>query len=345
MSTIGGFIYVLTNPSFPEYVKIGYADNVDERISQLNRSECTPFAFRKYATLHVASRLADKNIHKIIDTFKPELRAKENINGKMRIREFFAMSADEAVELLKTIGGVYGETPQVYDYTEDEKAEEKIANETAIATERRSPFSFYKCGIDVGETVVYINDKSIVCTVVSDREISFKGKKTSLTALAKKLLNKDSGIQGTLYFKYNGEVLSALRKRLEDEGKYIESMSAHRLDSELLQPNSTTESNGIPLFFTMQKYPATCLWSKKGFLLLKGSKVSKTMSTSCRKTIKDLRNKYCNQIDVNGNLLLDILFESSSSVAMFVSGSSLNGKVYWKDSKGILLKDLMIEEN
>ena len=98
MADNGGYIYVLTNPSFPEYVKIGYADNVDERVAQLNRTECTPFAFKKYAVLHVASRLADKNVHKLIDKFKPELRAKENVNGKMRIREFFAMSAKEAVE-------------------------------------------------------------------------------------------------------------------------------------------------------------------------------------------------------------------------------------------------------
>lgn len=47
MENQSGYIYILTNPSFPEYVKIGYADNVDERIAQLNRSECTPFAFRK----------------------------------------------------------------------------------------------------------------------------------------------------------------------------------------------------------------------------------------------------------------------------------------------------------
>ena len=66
MPNEGGYIYVLTNPSFPEYVKIGYADNVDERIAQLNRSECTPFAFRKYATLHVASKLADKHRYPLL---------------------------------------------------------------------------------------------------------------------------------------------------------------------------------------------------------------------------------------------------------------------------------------
>lgn len=35
-------IYILTNSSFSEYVKIGYADDVKKRLQQLNRSECIP---------------------------------------------------------------------------------------------------------------------------------------------------------------------------------------------------------------------------------------------------------------------------------------------------------------
>ena len=30
-----GVIYILTNPSFPEYVKIGYADDVKKRLGIL----------------------------------------------------------------------------------------------------------------------------------------------------------------------------------------------------------------------------------------------------------------------------------------------------------------------
>lgn len=48
MSDKKGVIYILTNPSFPDYVKIGYADDIDKRLKQLNRSECIPFAFRVY---------------------------------------------------------------------------------------------------------------------------------------------------------------------------------------------------------------------------------------------------------------------------------------------------------
>ena len=51
-----GVIYILTNPSFPQYVKIGYADNVESRLKQLNNSECIPFAFRIYATYEIDDR-------------------------------------------------------------------------------------------------------------------------------------------------------------------------------------------------------------------------------------------------------------------------------------------------
>lgn len=44
-----GCIYILTNPSFKEYVKIGYATSLGKRLKQLNRSETVPFAFRAYA--------------------------------------------------------------------------------------------------------------------------------------------------------------------------------------------------------------------------------------------------------------------------------------------------------
>lgn len=44
-----GVIYILTNPSFPDYIKIGYADDVKKRLKELNRSECIPFPFRLYA--------------------------------------------------------------------------------------------------------------------------------------------------------------------------------------------------------------------------------------------------------------------------------------------------------
>ena len=69
-----GFIYIFTNPSFEEYVKIGYANNVKQRLDELNSSTAVPFAFRIYATYEVDSALSDKKLHSILDKLNPELR-------------------------------------------------------------------------------------------------------------------------------------------------------------------------------------------------------------------------------------------------------------------------------
>ena len=42
-----GVIYILTNPSFPEYVKIGYADDMEQRLAQLNSVRRLLFAFMR----------------------------------------------------------------------------------------------------------------------------------------------------------------------------------------------------------------------------------------------------------------------------------------------------------
>ena len=60
MEEAKGVIYILTNPSFPEYVKIGYADDVKRRLKELNRSECTPFAFRLKSIPEIDKQLYKK---------------------------------------------------------------------------------------------------------------------------------------------------------------------------------------------------------------------------------------------------------------------------------------------
>lgn len=101
-----GVIYILTNPSFPRYVKIGYSDNVNKRLEELNRSECIPYAFRLYAYYKVENRLSDKKVYELIDGLNPELRSVENINGRKRKREFYAMSKEQVYSILKSIATI-----------------------------------------------------------------------------------------------------------------------------------------------------------------------------------------------------------------------------------------------
>ncbi|MDR0975878.1 MAG: GIY-YIG nuclease family protein [Christensenellaceae bacterium] len=99
-------IYILTNPSFPEYVKIGYADNLEKRLRELNGSCCTPFAFRAFATYTVESRLADLDVHTMIDSLNPKLRSIDFLDGKERKREFYAISPESAYKILLTIAKI-----------------------------------------------------------------------------------------------------------------------------------------------------------------------------------------------------------------------------------------------
>lgn len=141
-----GVIYILTNPSFPEYVKIGYADNVERRLKELNRSECTPFAFRLYAYYEVSTRLSDLKIHEMIDKLNPNLRSIDDIEGKKRIREFYAMDAEEAYTILESIATINGLEENLHKVkpTTEEKLEEKTAEENRELAKNRHHFKDIK---------------------------------------------------------------------------------------------------------------------------------------------------------------------------------------------------------
>ncbi len=217
-----GVIYILTNPSFPDYVKIGYADDIDKRLAQLNRSECVPFAFRVYAIYGVQSRLSDIELHKIIDNLNPNLRAIENFEGKKRVREFYAMSAEDAYALLEGIAKITGSTKRLKKVAPNkaEREAEELAEEIETEShERRENFSFAKCGIPVGAELTFSHDPSILCTVADERRVSYHGEMRSMSGLARELLGSKGPVQGTLYFTYEGELLTDRRNRLERENK------------------------------------------------------------------------------------------------------------------------------
>lgn len=128
-----GVIYVLTNPSFPEYVKIGYADDLEKRLNQLNKSECIPFAFRVYCVYNVEDRLSDLQVHKLIDKINPDLRSIDDFDGKKRVREFYNMSAEDAYDILSSIAAISGTKDKLQLMTPEghEVIDEAIANEIA----------------------------------------------------------------------------------------------------------------------------------------------------------------------------------------------------------------------
>ena len=213
MEETAGYIYILTNPSFPEYVKIGYADDVDKRLAQLNRSECIPFAFRKYATYNVPDRLADKKLHSLLDMFDANLRAVDELNGKKRVKEFYAMQPEKAYHALELIAELSDTTDRLvlHEVSTKDKNEDELASSI-----RRPKFTFKNLGIKPGELLEYIHDTSIKVKVLDDnRLVEYEGKEYHLSNLAQQLSGRPSRVQGPLHFAYKGEILTELRDRLE----------------------------------------------------------------------------------------------------------------------------------
>lgn len=217
-----GFIYILTNPSFPQYVKIGYATDVKQRLDELNRSTAVPFAFRVYATYEVDSALSDKKLHSILDKLDPELRSTEEVDGKRRIREFYAMSPEDAYSILEAIAEInnYSHRLKKWKATANEQKDEALAQEiNEQHQERMAPFTFSACGIKAGEQIEFFcignTQTGTLCEVVDDKHVIYNGETWSLTALAKHLLGTTKPLAGPRYFKYKGEWLNTIRHRLE----------------------------------------------------------------------------------------------------------------------------------
>ena len=216
-----GVIYILTNPSFKEYVKIGYAHDIEKRLRQLNRSETIPFAFRVYAIYEVKSELTDMELHKLIDNLNPDLRTIETFDGKKRVKEFYAMSAEEAYSILESIAKISGTTECLKRLTPEghEVIDEEIAKEVQ-ENAKRGPFRFSMCGIKIGEMVTFI-PTGLVVKVASDDSIEYEGRIYKLSPFVGTFMpedhrNNSGAYQGAKYFSYNGKILDDLRKERED---------------------------------------------------------------------------------------------------------------------------------
>lgn len=206
-----GYIYILTNPSFPQYVKIGYADNIPQRLDQLNRSECVPFAFRLYAYYEVPSRLTDIKLHNLIDILKPGLRTIEDFNGKKRVREFYAMDAEYAYSILENIAEINGLKDRLVlvKPTNDEIHDEKEADEIVELSMNRHHFKEIDFTSSLTGKTYHgkTNDEGTLCIIEKDTgvEVPNNSKPSKKLIIGQALvdLGYDTTKDETLYQRYH----------------------------------------------------------------------------------------------------------------------------------------------
>jgi len=106
-----GYIYILTNESFhrDNWIKIGYAEDVDKRVKELSNTS-VPLPYEVYCTYEIPRiqgvKDPDKLLHDLICKLNPDLRITPN-------REFFEMFPWDAYEMLFAIAQMHGRTDKL----------------------------------------------------------------------------------------------------------------------------------------------------------------------------------------------------------------------------------------
>ncbi len=194
-------VYILTNESMPDTIKVGITDNLDRRIRELDNTS-TPLPFECYYAVQVENAsVIEKKIHEGLD----DKRVRQN-------REFFNASPEQAksiLEIAEVMGGK-NVTPKG-DVVETPQDKQALEN----ARKKRKRINYFGIlGIQKGTTLTFLKDENITCEVADNGKIIFRDKENTLSGSALLITNEmgyDWGqVQGAGYWCYEGKTLREL---------------------------------------------------------------------------------------------------------------------------------------
>ena len=208
-------IYLLTNPTIPDLVKIGRTTNLEQRIRSLSSHSGVAVPFECFH----ASEVTDANE---VEQALHDGFADHRINNR---REFFRIDPERVLSILK-LREVRDVTPSE-DIVEDEDERETLERERKRA---RARFSFPMLGIEPGSIITFYTDETLTAKVVDDYQIEFEGELQSVTKAARTILlrtnpDRQKVTDGPPYWKFEGETLRDRRKRMEKPGMVAVRMS------------------------------------------------------------------------------------------------------------------------
>jgi hypothetical protein len=196
-------VYVLTNPTMPDLVKIGMTDDLKSRMKSLYNSS-TPVPFECYFACTVSDmKFIEKSIHDGFD----DCRVNPN-------REFFRIDPERIVSILKMV--MIDDVTPKEDIVDDEADRRSLDNEN----KRRSRFNFDMVQVPPNALLTFAKDPASTSIVLNKNKIKFEDEEQSLTSAALIILHRMgyewTKVSGPHYWVYEGETLSARRSRMEE---------------------------------------------------------------------------------------------------------------------------------
>ena len=198
-------VYVLANPSFPDFIKIGRCKDIDQRLASLSSNTALPLPFECVFACTVDNpKTVEKTLH---ETFQ-----KHRVNPR---REFFRMSPEPVIKLLQLLSK--GEIEPINNTASSSPSDEKFLEELY------SEFTFDQAAVPLGSKIAFARLDSITCYVTGRNEVEFEGSQHLLadaTRIALARVGKDPKIKlsPARYWIYEGEVL-AHRKHQKIHGR------------------------------------------------------------------------------------------------------------------------------
>ncbi|MCQ4139835.1 GIY-YIG nuclease family protein [Chryseobacterium sp. EO14] len=131
--------------------------------------------------------------------------------------------------------------------------------------------------------------------------------------------------------------------------KLLTNTLGYKIFEELIHENQTFEEQEKNTFYIRATRGANAKGqiTNEGFVVLKGSQIADTVTTSLNQSIINFRQRLIDEqkiINTHNKLIFteDYLFSSPSTAAAIVMGRSANGLTEWKLSDGRILKSIEI---
>lgn len=198
-------VYILTNESMPDTIKIGITDNLERRIKELDNTS-TPLPFECFYAVEVEdASVIEKQLHQGLD----DKRIRQN-------REFFNATPEQAKALLKMVEVMGGK-----DVTPKEVIAETEQDKQALnsAKQKRKRFNFEMINLAPGTVLEFVKDNTITCEVHDDTKVKFRNEITSISNAADIVLREMgydwAAVQGPIWWSYQRKTLRDLRREYE----------------------------------------------------------------------------------------------------------------------------------
>ena len=199
-----GLVYILTNPSMPKHIKIGFTTNLKNRLRELDTTG-VPTPFEPYFTIKTAKyRVLEKVIHRELDKLT-DTRARAN-------REFFEIEPELARDLLLNISSLLDDA-EVDDFGNVTAADSVNADGSVKPVSSRTTFAML--GIPVGTELEPITERYPKVVTIDDSNLVRleNGEEKAISRVAVDVTGHARN--GFMCYRLNGVLLSDMRKKID----------------------------------------------------------------------------------------------------------------------------------